>query len=238
MIENEGYPLRPPPPRHQPPPTANHQSPPTATNCQPPIATNRHQPPTTNRHQLPPTANRQSPPTMGERMSYTRSFCKTTVLEHCFFLLKDRPGVREDRGTGASPHPNSATVQRGAACWRPPRARGHAPGGSAPPPTPTPPQVSGAAPPCCLTLESSADLVLHGRGLYVNDVLVADVLLSQSHRVVLQFGTCQALVTPALANAALGLVACAGARVHDVTVAVYVRLEVNGYSQEEEVQLL
>ena len=74
-------------------PTANRQPLPTDTNRQPPTA-NRHQPPitnqqppTTNRHQSP-TANRQPPSTMVEHMSYTRSFCKTAVQEHFFFLLR------------------------------------------------------------------------------------------------------------------------------------------------------
>ena len=81
---------------HQPPPTANCQRRPTA-NRQPLPTTTSHQSPTTNRRQPPPTAtnrqppiatNRQSPPTMVEHMSYMRSFCKTTVLEHFFFLLR------------------------------------------------------------------------------------------------------------------------------------------------------
>ena len=68
---------------HQPPPTANRQ-PLAATNPQLPTATN-HQSPTTNRQT--PTANRQLPPTMVEYMSYTRSFYKTAVQKHFFFLL-------------------------------------------------------------------------------------------------------------------------------------------------------
>ena len=64
----------------------NHQSPTTNRRQPPPTVTNR-QSPTANRHP-PPTANHQSPPTMVEDMSYTRSFCKTAVQEHVFFLLR------------------------------------------------------------------------------------------------------------------------------------------------------
>ena len=63
-----------------------NRQPPTTTKCHQPPITNHQPPPTASRQ--PPTANRQSPPTMVEHMSYIRSFCKTAVQEHFFFLLR------------------------------------------------------------------------------------------------------------------------------------------------------